>query len=92
MGLSCEDDGPTWKQKVADRHKLWAEKAKRLEAARKAVGWNRRELVRQYPAYAEVTIRAMESGRRSVPDDLLNWIERLAKAHIKNPAPTRSAN
>jgi ribosome-binding protein aMBF1 (putative translation factor) len=60
----------------------------RLAECRTILGWPRRELARRL-ARSEQNIRQMESGDVRIPQNVAEWLERLAKFHERNPPPTR---
>jgi len=49
-----------------------------------AIGWSQRGMARQLGIH-ETRPRRWASGRYSIPEDVADWLERLAKTHEKEP-------
>lgn len=60
----------------------------RLIECLRAIGWSRRGAATQV-GLSEMSFRRYEAGTAKVPADIAAWLEKLAAAHERNPAPTR---
>ena len=62
----------------------------RLREVLALLRWSRRGLGATLNRAAS-TIDQWSDGRARIPDDVAAWLERLAKAHEKNPPPVRNS-
>lgn len=58
----------------------------RFIECREIIGWTRRQLATRLGC-SENTLRQMEAEKQAIPKALAQWLERLARAHERNPAP-----
>lgn len=58
----------------------------RLSACLSALDWGANTLATQL-GLPRSTVRGWQAGRSAVPDDVARWLDALAKAHERNPAP-----
>jgi transcriptional regulator with XRE-family HTH domain len=61
---------------------------KRLIQCLEQIGWTRRGVAAKV-GLSDMSFRRYEAGTARVPDDIAAWLEKLAAAHERNPAPTR---
>lgn len=58
----------------------------RFIECREIIGWDRKQLARILGC-SDNTLRQMETEKQAIPVALARWLERLAKAHARNPIP-----
>lgn len=58
----------------------------RFIECREIIGWTRRQIAALLGC-SENTLRQMEAEKQAIPPTLARWLERLAKAHERNPPP-----
>lgn len=63
----------------------------RLSECLAALDWGGLTLARRL-GVAESTVRGWRAGRSPMPDDVARWLDALAKAHERNPAPKVNAD
>jgi predicted transcriptional regulator len=60
----------------------------RLIECLRTIGWSRCGVAKTV-GLSEMSFRRYENGTAKVPADIAAWLEKLAAAHKRNPAPTR---
>lgn len=75
------------KKRIIETDAEMVERGKRMSEARTAIGWTGRYLSRIIGIKSDLGIREREAGIRSIPEEFLQWIEKVAAFHKKNPPP-----
>jgi len=57
-----------------------------LVAAREAIGWTRRQTALQIGCSPSL-LQAMEGGKVTIPDQIADWLTKLAAVHQTFPKP-----
>lgn len=63
----------------------------RLAACLASLDWGANTLATQL-ALPRSTVRGWLAGRSPVPENVARWLDALAKAHERNPAPRSAQN